>query len=103
MATVHAVREASVVIANGQPVATAIRYIRDRDDIPIILASGEGDVALRIEEAARRYGVPVVHNALIAQALALANLQVGDTIPEALYQPIAEVLGDLWDSASAAP
>jgi type III secretion system FlhB-like substrate exporter len=46
-------------------------------------------------EAARAFGVPVVRDVPVAQAL--QDLEVGDEIPEALYEAIAEILRDAWE------
>jgi flagellar biosynthesis protein FlhB len=95
MATVQAVRQATVVIVNPRHLATALRYIDGEDEAPTVVAGGDGDVALRIQEAARAYGIPIVRDVPVARAL--AELQVGDTIPEALYEAIAEILREIWE------
>jgi type III secretion system FlhB-like substrate exporter len=72
--------------------AIALRY-GEADDAPIVVSSGEGDVASRIERAARDHGVPVVHDVPLADAL--AELRTGDSIPEALYEAVAALLREL--------
>ena len=57
-ATVNAVREATVVIVNPQHLATALRYVDGEDEAPKVVANGDGDLARRIQEAARAYGIP---------------------------------------------
>jgi type III secretion system FlhB-like substrate exporter len=61
----------------------------------VVVASGEGDFAARIVEAARQAGVPVVRDVPLARAL--LELEVGDAIPEALYQAVAEILREVWE------
>ena len=95
-ATIGNVRHASVVIVNPTHLASALRYDEGEGDAaPVVVASGEGDLAARIVEAARDYGVPVVRDVPLAHAL--AELQVGDLIPEALYEAVAEILRDAWE------
>jgi type III secretion system FlhB-like substrate exporter len=76
--------------------AIALRY-GDADEAPVVVSSGEGDLARRIERSAREYGVPVVHDVPLADAL--AELRIGDPIPEALYEAVAAILRELADGA----
>jgi type III secretion protein U len=94
-ATVGNVRHASVVVVNPTHVACALRYEEaEGDAAPVVVASGEGDLAQRIIRAAHDYGVPVVRDVPLARAL--IELEVGDAIPEALYEAVAEILREAW-------
>jgi type III secretion system FlhB-like substrate exporter len=73
--------------------AVALQYEATVDEAPVVVSSGEGDLADRIERAARDYGVPIVRD--LPLALALTELAIGDTIPEALYESVAAILGEL--------
>jgi flagellar biosynthesis protein FlhB len=90
-AAVARVRSASVVVVNPTHLACALRYHAERDAAPVVVASGEGDLAARIVQAARDHGVPVVRDVPLAHAL--APIEIGDAIPEALYEATAAVLG----------
>jgi type III secretion system FlhB-like substrate exporter len=72
--------------------AVALRY-GDTDEAPVVVSSGEGGLAAAIERAAIEQGVPVVHDVPLADAL--AELSVGDVIPEALYEAVAAILLEL--------
>jgi type III secretion system FlhB-like substrate exporter len=72
--------------------AVALRY-GETDEAPVVVSSGEGDLALRIERSALEHGVPVVHDIPLADAL--SELRVGDPIPEALYEAVAAILREL--------
>ena len=92
------VPRATCVIVNPTHVAVALRYDRedgDDDAAPIVLAKGEGDVARRIVAAARAAGIPVLRNAPVARSLLACEL--GSTIPERLYEAVAEVLRIVLD------
>jgi flagellar biosynthesis protein FlhB len=95
-ATVANVRTASVVVVNPTHMACALRYDeKGGDAAPVVVASGEGDVAQRIMQAADAYGVPVLRDVPLARAL--IELEIGDAIPEALYEAVAEALREAWE------
>jgi flagellar biosynthesis protein FlhB len=88
-----AVKEATVVVVNPTHLASALRYREDEDEAPRVVAQGKGELARRIVEAARAYGVPCVRDVPVAHAL--AELETGDEIPEVLYEAVAEILREL--------
>jgi flagellar biosynthesis protein FlhB len=90
---IAAVKDATVLIVNPTHLATALRYEETEDEAPTIVAHGEGDLARRLIEAAHAYNVPVVRDVPVAHAL--RELQLGEQIPEALYEAVAEVLREL--------
>lgn len=92
----NAVKKATVLIVNPTHLATALRYDEDEDQAPLILAQGQGELARRMIDAARAYGVPVVRDVPVARAL--QELEVGEEIPEALYEAVAEILREVWAS-----
>ncbi len=95
-ATIANVRNASVVVVNPTHIACALRYDEaGGDEAPVVVASGQGDLAKRIVEAANQYGVPVLRDVPLARAL--SPLEVGDEIPEALYEAVAEILREAWE------
>lgn len=100
-ASIHAVNDATVLVVNPTHLATALRYRDGEDEAPSVVAKGEGDLAARMIEAARHGDVPVVRDVPLARAL--HELEVGEQIPEALYEAVAEVLRSLWEVAEGAP
>jgi flagellar biosynthesis protein len=72
------------------PLAVALQY--DRQDVPTprVVAKGKGDTGEAILRVARENGIPIEENAPLAEAL--AQVEIGDDIPEALYRAVAEVL-----------
>jgi flagellar biosynthesis protein FlhB len=97
-AALAAVRDATVLIVNPTHLATALRYTEDEDSAPRVLAHGAGDLAQRMIDAARAYGVPIVRDVPVAHAL--RELEVGDEIPEALYEAVAEILREVWEQGA---
>jgi flagellar biosynthesis protein FlhB len=106
-ATIASVRTATVVVVNPTHLACALRYEESREEggegdaAPVVVASGEGELAQQILRAAEQWGIPVVRDVPLARAL--VELQVGDVIPEALYEAVAEILRDVWEEQPAAP
>lgn len=104
-ATIAALKNATVVIVNPTHLATALHYAQsdDNDDeaAPRVVAQGEGDLARQMIDAARAWGIPVIRDVPVARAL--SELEVGDEIPEALYEAVAEILREAWEHAEGEP
>jgi FlhB-like protein len=98
-ATLGALKTASVVIVNPTHLATALKYSEEEDSAPAVIAQGQGEMAKLIVDAARAYGVPIVRDVPVARAL--NELEIGDEIPEALYEAVAEILRELWQGENA--
>ena len=62
---------------------------------PRVLAKGQDLVAQRIKEIAREAGVAIVENKPLARAL-FASTEIGDVVPQELYQAVAEVLAYVY-------
>jgi flagellar biosynthesis protein len=79
--------------------AVALHY--DGRGTPRVTASGGGDVAERIVEIAHEHGIPVHDDPLLT--LALAQIPLGEEIPEALYVAVAEVLAFVYHLSGRMP
>jgi flagellar biosynthesis protein FlhB len=86
---------AAVVVVNPTQMAVALGHRRDGDEAPVVLAKGLGDAAGRIRALARRAGVPVVRDVALARAL-FRLAEVGEEIPEELYQAAAVLLARVY-------
>ncbi|MCL6625930.1 MAG: flagellar biosynthesis protein FlhB [Alicyclobacillus shizuokensis] len=89
------VPKADVVVTNPTHLAVALRYDANVMKAPCVTAKGAEDVARRIRQLAREHGVPVVEQKPLAQAL-YRNVDVGEPIPEELYQAVAQVLAHVY-------
>jgi flagellar biosynthetic protein FlhB len=85
------VPKADVVVTNPDHFAIALRYTERTMRAPRVVAKGSLLVAGRIIELARDNGVPVLRAPPLARAL-FAHAEVGQEIPGALYNAVAEVL-----------
>ncbi len=83
--------EADVVITNPTHLAVALRYDRDRDDAPVVVAKGADYLAEKIKERAKIYNIEIVENKPLARML-YYNVELDSQIPPELYQMVAEVL-----------
>ena len=74
--------------------AVAIRYDRDRENAPRVVAKGKGFVAEQLLMIARRHAVPVYQNQSVTQLLMAVELD--REIPPELYQAVANVLAYVY-------
>lgn len=87
--------ESDVVVTNPTHLAVALRYDPQTMAAPVVTAKGAGHLALRIREAARAYGIVWVQDKFLARAL-YRQVDIGEQVPESLYQAVAEVLAFVW-------
>ena len=90
-----AVKGADVVVRNPDHIAVALKYDKENGNAPEVLAKGNRIWADKILEAAKHYGVPIVRNVPLAQAL--NKLDIGDEVPGDLYDAVAEVLNFVYE------
>ena len=88
------VPKADVIITNPTHYAVALAYEKGMV-APTVLAKGQDLVAQRIKELGREARVPIVENKPLARTL-YAAVQVGDAVPQELYQAVAEVLAYVY-------
>lgn len=74
--------------------AVAVKYDRDQAEAPVVVASGKGQIAEKILEAAQKAGLQVSHDPDLVELL--AKVPVGSEIPTELYQAVAEVLAYVY-------
>lgn len=91
----HEVPKATVVVTNPTHFAVALRYDRNKDFAPRVVAKGCDLVALKIKEIAKQNNVPVIENREIARAL-YAKVDINDIIPDELYQVVAEIIAYVY-------
>ncbi len=89
------VEKADVVVTNPTRIAVALRYDPGNMSAPMVTAKGKGFVAGKIRETARKNGIPIVENKLLAQLLN-TMVKVNETIPSELYRAVAEVLAYVY-------
>lgn len=90
------VPKADVVVTNPTHVAVAIQYDTETMAAPKVVAKGADLVASRIRQTAMEFGVPIVERPPLARAL-YESVDVGQYIPQRLYQAIAEILAYVYE------
>jgi flagellar biosynthetic protein FlhB len=89
------VKTADAVIANPTHYAVALRYAAEKDTAPVVVAKGADLVAQKIKEVAKEFGVQIVEDKELAQALYF-SCDVGKLIPPELYESVAEILAYIY-------
>ena len=88
------VPKADVIITNPTHYAVALAYEQGMI-APSVIAKGQDLVAQRIKEIGREAHVPIIENKPLARTL-YATVEVGDSVPQELYQAVAEVLAYVY-------
>ncbi len=91
------VSTADVVVTNPTHFAVALKYEKGTDHAPVVVAKGEDLLARRIKAIAKEYEVPTVENKPVARLLYQIGV-VGLPIPIELYQAVAGILADVYQS-----
>ncbi|WP_315925494.1 flagellar biosynthesis protein FlhB [Mesorhizobium sp. SP-1A] len=86
-----AVPRATLVIANPTHFSIALKYVREEDSAPVVLAKGQDLVALRIREIAQEHGIPVFEDVALARSM-YKQVSVDSVIPSQFYQAVAELV-----------
>ncbi|MCP5418237.1 MAG: EscU/YscU/HrcU family type III secretion system export apparatus switch protein [Chromatiaceae bacterium] len=68
----------------------AVALLYDGEHAPRVTAKGRGEMAERMLQLAEQHGIPLEGDPELAAIL--AQIPVGNEIPEALYRAIAEVI-----------
>ena len=89
------VPNADVVVTNPSHYAVALRYDPAAMDAPQVVAKGADFLCEKIKEVARAHGVPIIERPELARAL-YAAVQPGQTVPEALFVAVAEILAMIY-------
>lgn len=82
---------ATFVVTNPTHYAVALRYIPGQTDVPICVAKGIDNVALKIREIAGGKDIPVIENPPLARALH-ATSQLEKPINEEHFEAVAQVV-----------
>ncbi|MBB6488016.1 flagellar biosynthesis protein FlhB [Rhizobium lusitanum] len=85
------VPRATLVIANPTHFAVALRYVREENDAPVVVAKGQDLIALKIREIAETNNIPVFEDPPLARSM-FAQVSVDSVIPSVFYKAVAELI-----------
>ena len=86
---------ADVVVANPTHVAVALKYDTEKMSAPKVVAKGAELIAKRIREIAAEHGIPVIEARPLARTL-YSSVEVGEEIPEKMFQAVAQLLAYIY-------
>ncbi len=95
-----AVPDATVVITNPTFLAIALKYEASSPGAPIVVAKGKRLTAKRIRRIAEENQVTIVERKPLARAM-YHQVEVGQPVPAAYYEAIAELLAYLYRMGDA--
>lgn len=74
--------------------AVALRYDQEQNHAPKVIATGKGLIAENVIEKAEENNIPILEDESLVELL--AELNINETIPEELYQAVAEVFAFIY-------
>jgi flagellar biosynthetic protein FlhB len=96
-----AVSEAHVILTNPTHFAVALRYNRESDQVPVVVAKGRGEIALAIRELGAEARVPVLEYPSLARAVYYTSRE-GQEVRDDLYVALATILAFVFGLNTAA-
>jgi flagellar biosynthesis protein len=77
-------------------VAAALKYDTRKDAAPKVIAKGQGIIADKIIELAKKNNVPIKSDPGLVQIL--SKLDIDEQIPAELYKAVAEILAFVYSA-----
>ncbi len=101
-AQMESVKGADVIVTNPDHLARGAQVRPGGSDTaPRLIAKGMGVKAEKLRQLAKDFDVPLVRNVPLAHAL--YRVEVGQEVPEELYDAVAEVLNFVYQLKASAP
>ena len=74
--------------------AVALKYDREKDSAPKVVASGKGDIANNIIKLAREHDIFIKKDADLVELL--SKIELNKEVPPMLYKAVAEVFSFIY-------
>ncbi|MDQ0149917.1 flagellar biosynthesis protein FlhB [Eubacterium multiforme] len=88
---IQSTKDATVVVTNPTHLSIALRYDREIDSAPVVLAKGADVLAMNIRKIAKENDIPIIENKPFARFI-YKEVEVNEEVPEEMYSAVAEVL-----------
>jgi len=83
--------DASFIINNPTHISVVLRYKKEQDAAPIVVAKGEDELAMYIRKLAREMDIPMVENRPLARSL-YSHAEEDQPISEEFYAAVIEIM-----------
>ncbi|WP_166827556.1 EscU/YscU/HrcU family type III secretion system export apparatus switch protein [Thalassoroseus pseudoceratinae] len=93
---------ADVVITNPTHISVAIKYDPVKMAAPIVVAKGQGEIALKIRQIAAAHSIPIIERKPLARAL-YHQVKVGREVPIEMYEVFVEILAYVYSLTGRKP
>ncbi len=78
--------------------AAALRYDKDKENAPRVVAKGEGHTAENIIKIAELHNLPIKKDEDLMELL--SKVELDKEVPEALYRAVAEVFSFIYKTTN---
>jgi len=95
-------KRADALIVNPTHIAIAIRYRKDEDAAPRVVAKGKGALAEVMRDTARANAIPIVQDIPLARLL-YKKVKAGGQVPRETFKAVAAVLAFVYRVTGRAP
>ncbi|AGA64174.1 Flagellar biosynthesis protein FlhB [Liberibacter crescens BT-1] len=92
---IKAVSSATLVITNPTHYSLALRYKREENDAPVMLAKGKNLIALKIREVAEQNNIPIFEDPILARSL-FKQVPINKAIPPVFYKAVAQLIHKIY-------
>ena len=87
--------DADVIVTNPTHYSVALKYDKEGDRPPYVVAKGVDFMALKVREVGREYEVPVMQSPQLCRAV-YHTTEIGEDVPEELFIAIAKILAYIY-------
>jgi FlhB-like protein len=77
-----------------EPFAAALKYDKNKNKAPVIVAKGKGKLAEKIKTIAKENNIPIVENKSLTAVL--DKLEIYEEVPPELYKVIAHIFAFIY-------
>jgi len=78
--------------------AAALRYDKEKENAPRVIAKGEGHIAENIIKIAELHDLPIRKDEDLMELL--SNVEIDKEVPDALYKAVAEVFSFIYKATN---